>query len=285
MFARAQVEQVGATRAMIRARVSNGRWEQVTPTVFRLAGAPRTWRQRAFAACLSQGQDAAVSHRAAAALSKLLPEPRRIDITTARARNRRRPAAVAVHRPAEPLGPDDVTTLGGIPVTRPARLLLDLAASEREPVVGRCLDECLRRKLVSLPFLERWLNEAGAFRPGARLLRRLVYERAVLGVTDSELETRVLRLLRNSGLPIPHLQYEVHDRGAFLGRVDLAYPDARVAIEVDGFAPHSGKRAFHRDRARANDIQAAGWTMLRITSQHLDHPEQVVAWLRDLLDR
>ena len=53
-------------------------------------------------------------------------------------------------------------------------------------------------------------------------------------------------------------------------RIDLSYPEAMVAIEVDGWEWHHTRTAFDGDRARANDLVAAGWTVLRFTSGMTD---------------
>ncbi len=49
-------------------------------------------------------------------------------------------------------------------------------------------------------------------------------------------------------------------------RIDLAYPDLRIAIELDGWAVHGTRGAFDHDRARGNELALAGWTLLRFTS-------------------
>lgn len=114
-----------------------------------------------------------------------------------------------------------------------------------------------------------------------RVLRRLVEARTLAGVTDSPLETAVLRLLREEGLPVPMLQFEVRDGDRFVARVDFAYPDQGVAIEADGFRYHDGRRHFDHERARGNDLEALGWRVLRVTSKHLErHRPDVAKWIR-----
>ena len=96
--------------------------------------------------------------------------------------------------------------IDGIPVTRPARTLLDLATVEPVDVIERCLDEALRRRLVSLPFLERWLADPKRKRHrGNRVLKRLINERATRGATESPIEQMLLQLIRARGLPLPML--------------------------------------------------------------------------------
>jgi len=203
-----------------------------------------------------------------------------------RNRNRSRSRQILIHWTQDPIPEEDVTTIDGIPVTGPARTLLDLATVEGEDVVERCLDDALRRRLVSLKFLERWLADPRRKRHrGAPVLQRLVAARATIGATESPLETQVLRLLRNAGLPTPMLQYIVRDGGRFIARLDFAYPDDRVAIEADGFQ-YDRVQEFDDERARGNEIEALGWHVLRITSKHLQQdPDVVVAWVRRALNR
>lgn len=84
-------------------------------------------------------------------------------------------------------------------------------------------------------------------------------------VPESVFERRLLRVLRAAGLPKPELQYEVRDGGRLVARVDFAYPDARLAIEADGFSHHSGRPAWERDRARGNVLVRLGWRVIRVT--------------------
>jgi very-short-patch-repair endonuclease len=112
--------------------------------------------------------------------------------------------------------------------------------------------------LAELEATIRRLSRRG--RPGGPVLRQLV-EARIDGrrPTESEMETRLLQAIRKAGLPEPERQYEVWDGGRFVGRVDLAYPEARVAIEYDSNEHHTGRVATRRDRARRHELIAAGW--------------------------
>jgi hypothetical protein len=210
-----------------------------------------------------------------------------VEIIVPRNRRRSRSRQILVHWPQDPIPDEDITTIDGIPVTKPARTLLDLATVEPEEVVERCLDDALRRRLVSLPFLESWLKDPRRDRHrGAPMLRRLVAARATVGVTESPLEGATLKLIRDAGLPIPMLQYTVRDGNRFVARLDFAYPEERVAIEADGFRYHDDRRGFDKERARGNDLEAMGWRVLRVTSQHVEKDsESVAAWVRRALNR
>lgn len=208
-----------------------------------------------------------------------------LEVTVARNRNRSRVPGVKIHWVTEPIPDEDITTIEGIPVTKPARTLLDLAETEPVEFVERCLDEALRRRLVSLPFLERWLADPRRrTHRGAATMGRLIRARATVGVTESPLEAKALTLFRDAGLPIPMLQYEVREGERFVARLDFAYPERQVGIEVDGFRYHDSRRDFDADRWRLNRLQALGWLILLITSQHIqDEPGEVVRWVADTL--
>jgi len=82
-----------------------------------------------------------------------------------------------------------------------------------------------------------------------------------------------------AGLPTPAIQPRI---GRY--RVDFAYPDARVAIEADGFRWHSSRQQFERDRARRNALTAMGWTVLHVTWEELSkRPGEVAAIVRATL--
>jgi very-short-patch-repair endonuclease len=83
------------------------------------------------------------------------------------------------------------------------------------------------------------------------------------------LETRVLRALVAAGLPPPRQQYRVRIAGRTC-KIDLAYPDLLIAIELDGWDSHRTRSAFDSDRERANALVLAGWVVLRFTSRSSD---------------
>jgi len=72
-----------------------------------------------------------------------------------------------------------------------------------------------------------------------------------------------------AGLPRPVQQHKLRVNGRTI-RIDLAYPELRIAIEYDGWEYHSTRGAFDRDRARANELELLGWTVLRFTSKSSD---------------
>jgi hypothetical protein len=81
---------------------------------------------------------------------------------------------------------------------------------------------------------------------------------------------RVVRRLLAAGLPQPVRQYEIRVGGELVARVDLAYPDFRLAMELDSFRWHAGRRPFRSDRLRRNRIEAVGWRLLEAAPEDID---------------
>ena len=77
-----------------------------------------------------------------------------------------------------------------------------------------------------------------------------------LAPAESDLETLLLRILRDFGLPNPARQLEVHVGGECF-RLDVAYPELRIFMEGDGFGVHTTRHAFERDRDRRRRFRAA----------------------------
>jgi very-short-patch-repair endonuclease len=93
----------------------------------------------------------------------------------------------------------------------------------------------------------------------------------------SRLEAKVAERLKQSDLPRPESQWEVRDGGRLLARVDFAYPEAKLAIEADGYRFHSGRAAWQRDRVRSNALTSRGWLVLRVTWDDLSRRSDEVA--------
>jgi very-short-patch-repair endonuclease len=99
-------------------------------------------------------------------------------------------------------------------------------------------------------------------------------------ITDSDFELLVLAAIAEHGLPAPVLHHRVVEGGRFVAEVDLAYPDLRVAIELDGRV-HLQPEVRERDLPRQNDLVLLGWTVLRFSwHRFANHPERVIAEIR-----
>jgi len=274
VFARAQALACGVNARAVARRVSAGAYERLHPGVYRVAGAPATWRQALIAACLACGRAAAVSHLAAAALWGLAGfEPGRVELTARRARRRVR--GCVLHWSS--LAPGDVKRVDGIPVTSVARTLADLAGCVRADALEEALDDALRRRLVTVAGMRKELRRR---RPGVKVLGRLIDARAGMRrVPETVFETKLLRVLRAGGLPLPAVQHWI---GRY--RVDFAYTDERLVIEADGFQWHSSRRQWDRDRAQRATLAELGWRVVPVTwTQLVSRPREVVGAVRAAL--
>jgi very-short-patch-repair endonuclease len=95
---------------------------------------------------------------------------------------------------------------------------------------------------------------------------------------ETELESKFLDIVHRARLPEPRRQFPVETRRG-PKRIDCAYPEHRLAIELDGFGPRvADRKKFDTERVRQADIEALGWRFLRFTSTHLDDDQSWVAF-------
>lgn len=278
-----ELRDAGVTRSQLRARLGRGSLERVQPRVYGVTGAPHTWERAVLAAALSAGPDAAASHRAAAALWGLDgPFGGWVEITMPRARAVELPGIVA-HRTSD-LDAEHLTVRHAIPVTKPARTLVDLGAVCSRALVDRAIDSAVASKLVTLEGLWWMLSEvARRGRSGAGVLRDCLEWR--FGVPASVLEGLFLRIVRDFDLPEPALQYPVKVDGRWR-YLDAAYPDRMLAIELDGAKKRMSPAALQADVERQNELVAEGFTFLRFTWEDLTaRAAKVAGGVRRMHDR
>ena len=223
------------------------------------------------AATLACGPGALLSHYPAAVLWGLRPPPAAAMHVTVVGRNARGPAGVAVHR-VQHLHPADGTRHHGIPVTSPARTLLDAATDLTARDLGRATDEARTHSLVS----DHSLNAQFARYPRHRGVAALSGATGTEPrLTRSEAERRLLELIRDARLPEPETNVRLYGH-----EVDLYWPDHDLVVEVDGYAFHSSRAAFERARRRDAEFLAHGVQVLRVTwTQIADEPTALVATL------
>ena len=281
LFTRAQALALGVTATMILARLRGGQWLQVAPGVYSFPGIGDSGHRRLMAACLEAGPGAVVSHEAAAALHRLAtftPGP----VVVMLAHGDHQHLRLGTLRQSTDLGPHHCTTIEGVPVTTPVRTIADLAGVLRPGRLRIVVEDALAARACTLDELARCHEELR--RPGKRGMRGLGLVVAALGpgrvVETSALERRLLRVLRDGGLPKPVREHELPWRRDTPGRVDVAYPDARVIVEADSRRWHTRERDFEVDRRRDREAQLAGWDVYRFTWDDLRRqPDEVVGTL------
>jgi very-short-patch-repair endonuclease len=271
VFTRRQALDAGFAPGQIDHRVQVREWIAVDHGVYRSAHAPASWLQRLTAACLAG--PAVASHRAAAALWGFPGYSEELVEVTALRHRRRKPSDVIWHETVR-LDGREATVVEGVPVTRPARTILDLGAVVGESMLLFALDDALRRRLTSLHQLQTMLERWGQLRRGSGRVREAILLRVGEPVPESILEAEFDELVRREELPTPSRQWPVRNNdGILIARVDFAYPVARIAIEIDGARFHDERR----DIDRQNTIESLGWRVLRFTARHIrNRPADVV---------
>ena len=266
-FQRAQALACGMSERAIEHRLASGRWLRILAGVYCLRGTPLEWKTLLMAACLwAKG---VVSHRAAALLWSMDGvEDEIVEVTSSL--RRRPPPGVIVHR--APSGGNKYTVrYKGFIVTDPTSTLIDLASVVGAKTLEKALDSALRQRRTFPSLILSRLDELGARgRKGTALLRKLAEERAAgAKPTESPLEVEAETFLTANGFAPPKRQHWVTGHNGERRRLDFAWPDLRVGIEVDGHQWHEGFRALESDVARGNFYVELDWKVLRLTRRHM----------------
>jgi very-short-patch-repair endonuclease len=263
-----QLRAAGISKDATATRRSRGSLHRIHHGVY-LFGSPLMLPgARELAAVLACGDRSFVSHRSAAALWGLAAGfADKIDITAVGARRCR--AGIRTHVVAG-LDPMDRYMRNGIPVTAPARTLLDFASQGTTGEIELAVAEAYAHKLVTEPELKAAIGRA-LRRPGASVLRAELKREGGPQWTQSEAERRMLRLIRAAGLPLPRTQLRIAGWPA-----DFVWVEQRLIVEVDGYAFHSHRRAFERDRRRDQTHMTAGYIVLRFTWRQMQEEPFVV---------
>jgi predicted transcriptional regulator of viral defense system/very-short-patch-repair endonuclease len=268
LITREQALEAGMSQKMVRNRLATG-WHRILPGVLALPGAPESWEQRMMAACLWCRSTGVAGGRSAGAIHGLHGLSRDVIelVTTSK---RKPPHGVIVHVTRDLL-PADTRVINGIPVTNVDRTLVDLASLIDRDKLAIALDDALRRRLTHVTRLQRRLDCMGTVgRKGAGILAKLLVERNGLDTfPESALETGFYEFICRWKLPRPRLQERMKDERGRVVRVDFFYPSARLVIELESFAWHSGRDAWERDLRRRNQMETTGLTVLHYTPRDL----------------
>jgi Transcriptional regulator, AbiEi antitoxin/Protein of unknown function (DUF559) len=252
----AELEACGLTRKDVTSRATEGRMHRVHRGVYAIGHAGLTMRGRFLAAVKACGDGAVLSHVSAAALWDLVPydEARPPDVI---ALGPRRIAGIATHRTRH--APPTIR-YDNIPVTTPARTLIDLSSMLPFKTLRRATREALAMKRITPNDLANTKLAPSAHTP-----------------TRSELEDVVLDLIQQGGIAKPDVNQPLPN-----GLIpDFRWPEQRLILEADGAAFHANALASEDDARRQARLEAAGERVIRLTwAQALDDPHQTLERLR-----
>lgn len=226
---------------------------------------------RETAALLAVGDGAFLSHWTAAALWRLLPPNRdgEVHITVCGRRPHRR-AGTQVHRTTL-LERQDIRRVRGLPVTSPARTLLDLADRLPGRRLERALDEAVGTDCVRVSQIHDVLARANGRHGAARLAALL--DDAGSSRTASGGEDEFLAMVRAAQLPEPFSNAHLHGY-----MVDFYWREHGLVLEMDSWRWHRSRAAFERDRRKASVLTAAGLRVLQGTwEQAQEEPLALIA--------
>jgi hypothetical protein len=283
---------LGLSSAQITARVRTGTWTVSYRGVYHLAGVPLTDLAVLRTAVLVGGPSAAVSHRSAAWLWGLGPSgteasvrvgmaprewaPDEMAEPTITVRHNRivRVGGIQVVRTRAPLQP---VVRRGLPCTSLARTMADCAATMDAPDLDDLIDRALARRVVRLETLQRMTRDPALYRHRGRLLlsERMRARGMTVEPHPSVLESRMGRLLHRYRLPTPTAELAWGPNRRY--RLDFAYRDIRLAIEVDGWTAHSTPERQRYDHRRSNALMRDGWTVLHYDWWEVSYEAERVA--------
>lgn len=229
------------------------------------------------AALLAHTPDVYLSHSTAAMIWGLVPSSPAVHVTVVGRHAGRGGHGVCVHF-ATALNRRDTRLRDGLPLTAPARTILDLAPSLTNRQLEHIFDEALHSRLMRRTEVRAML-ERHPRRPGSARLAVLAHEDRKTAWTRSDTERRLIALLRKARLPMPEVN-------TIYGRfeLDFFWPDHRLAVETDGYEFHSSRRALERDHQRDLALQSAGVMIVRFSWRQIrDEPELVIAQVAALL--
>jgi hypothetical protein len=279
LITRAQLGALGLGPGGVEYRLGVGRLYRVHRGVYTVGTGSLSPEGRWLAAVLACGEGAALSHASAAALWGIRESgSASIDVTVKSRAGRDRRNAIRIHRSTS-LTDVEVTRRLRIPVTTPARTLMDLAGILSPASLRRAVAKAEARRVFDLRALSAVLD-ANPRRKGTGVLERLVAEwRDGDELLRSDLESLVLELCRSEGLPRPLANTFVHGY-----EVDFLWSSRKLIAEADGGEHHRTRSAFEADRIRDACLTAAGYRVVRFTYRQVTHdPAYVAGVLRTLV--
>lgn len=281
LISRSQIEEAGFSTGVLVKRLQGQEWVRIFRGWFKIGTGPLSSDQKELATMLIAGRSAVLSHLTAARRLGLdAPTSMLVDVTLSNGTHGARYADARIHR-ARDLRPYHWLQEGPFRVTTPERTVLDLA----EVLDGRWLSalvfSAIRRDPLFTERMLRLLCEQGNGRTGVGNLQALL-DAQTEGQTlpQSVPESFLLELVQATGLR-PVLQYPLGPRH----HVDFAWPEQRLAVEVDGWSAHASHQAFGEDRRRDREVVRASWRTLRFTRDEVVRESaRVVAEIREVLE-
>lgn len=269
--ARPFLGQQAVRRGEVSARQLQKDYWSVYRNVYLPKGAPLDALTRARAAWLWSGGNAALVGLSAAAVLRTKWIDANLPAELSRA-DRHVPHGIVAH--TYDLAPEECCRVDGILLTTPARTAFDIGRAMGQDQALPYLDALARATNLNIAGVEEIADRRKGMRGNRQLRDTLKY---VDGGAESPQETRVRLLLVKAGLPRPRTQIEFADEyGVVRIRVDMGWPEWKVAVEYDGIQHWSDRNQRSWDIDRIATLEAAGWVVIRVSAEMLSRPHVVI---------
>lgn len=271
----ADLMTAGLTEDAIRHRVDQGRLQRLWTGIYLVGPNPPHPLSLAHGAVKSCAQPAWVTDRWGTFVHGFADMPQLpVDVVVTSGSRHGRPGKVQVRRASRV----ETTTRWGIPVVTPAWAIIGSAATATTHELETLIAQAQVKGAMTEQQLRAALDRAGR-RCGAKKILQILTDAP--GLTLSEAERILRRLLRQAGLPQPITNHPI---GRY--RADFAWPDHGLVVEYDGFSTHAHRKAFHHDRRRNAEVTAKGWSVMQVTAAQLrNEPLAVIARIAEALAR
>jgi len=274
----AQLNDLGYSDSAIKRAVASGRFHAWHHSVYAVGHQGLSPHGLCMGAVLFRGCGALISHQSAIWLwgfEKKLEIPVHVSV---RWRGHAQDAIGLHHCPA--LRDDDIAETERLPVTGVARTLLDYASEANLFRLSRAIDQADRLELLDLAAIDLITEEVRGHRGRAPLLKAMTIYREK-GFTRSGGEKRMLAALADVGVRRPLVNNVIEGY-----ELDFFWEDERLAVELDSWEHHRGRRPFEEDRERQEILALAGIETIRITGTRLRRePRKVAMRIGRHLDR
>ena len=262
LVARRQLIKLGVPSASVSQHARHAGWQQPHRGVYALPGSVPSLERDTMAAVLALGDKAMASHLTAARLHGIVTlRPPVIDVLLPFERRGRLMEGVHVTR-TRTLKPSDRCRVHGIPCTALTRTIIDAATVLEPPGIRALVIDARQQRKLDLGRVARRLLDVGPLRHSGEL-RRILVELDQSGV-ESVLEEHARAELAAAEVPAPHPgPYPVRAGGRTV-HIDIAWPDRKVGVEVDGYGGHAGRESMDKDHRKQNALILEGWTILRV---------------------
>lgn len=172
---------------------------------------------------------------------------------------------------AELIRDDEVTRIGGLPVTTRLRTAFDLGRHlDRGAALAR-LDALMWNQHFDVDDVAR-LAEHHPRARGVTQLRELLP--LVDGGAASPRESTMRLRLHDNGFPRPEAQLPVLVGSRPVAFLDLAWRRYRVAVEYDGDHHRKNRRQYVKDIQRLRMLEEMGWIVVRVIAE-----DDTMEWL------